>query len=98
MWLSRVNPYVRAEWADRVWHVCSISEFERELIRSRVRFGIAAARARGIKMCRPRIRAEDSRIRPLLTEGHPMAAVGEQFGILGARPCAVALESSDTLS
>src|ERR1700674_2919205 len=48
----------------------SIAEFERELIRSRVRSGIAAARARGKRIGRPRLLATDSQVAALLAQGH----------------------------
>jgi DNA invertase Pin-like site-specific DNA recombinase len=65
----------------------SIAEFERELIRSRVRSGIAAARARGKRIGRPRVLATDSQINTLLGQGHSMMAVGEKLGISAATVC-----------
>ncbi|MGA2980147.1 MAG: recombinase family protein [Terriglobales bacterium] len=65
----------------------SISEFERELIRSRVRSGIAAARARGKRIGRPRVLATDTEINTLLAQGHSMVAIGEQLGISAATVC-----------
>lgn len=47
----------------------SIAEFERELIRSRVRSGLAAARARGKKLGRPRVYLDRSRIAALRAQG-----------------------------
>jgi DNA invertase Pin-like site-specific DNA recombinase len=65
----------------------SIAEFERELIRSRVRSGIAAARARGKKIGRPRVLASDSQIKSLLGQGHSMVAIGQKLGISSATVC-----------
>lgn len=65
----------------------SIAEFERELIRSRVRSGIAAARARGKRIGRPRVLATDSQITTLLGEGHSMMVIGEKLGISAATVC-----------
>ena len=65
----------------------SIAEFERELIRSRVRSGIAAARGRGKRIGRPRVSVMDSQIRLLLSQGHSMAAVGNKLGISAATVC-----------
>jgi DNA invertase Pin-like site-specific DNA recombinase len=65
----------------------SIAEFERELIRSRVRSGIAAARARGKRIGRPRVDATDSEITALLGQGHTMMAIGEKLGISAATVC-----------
>ena len=49
----------------------SIAEFERELIRDRVRSGIAAARARGTRLGRPcwSVRKTCRNLRPYLTDG-----------------------------
>jgi DNA invertase Pin-like site-specific DNA recombinase len=65
----------------------TIAEFERELIRSRVRSGIAAARARGKKIGRPRVLPTDSQINTLLGQGHSMLAIGEKPGISAATVC-----------
>ncbi len=47
----------------------SIAEFERELIRDRVRSGLAAAKARGIQLGRPRRPVDVDRIAALRMEG-----------------------------
>lgn len=47
----------------------SIAEFERELIRGRVRSGLAAAKARGKRLGRPRVVVDGSRIAALRAEG-----------------------------
>jgi DNA invertase Pin-like site-specific DNA recombinase len=65
----------------------SIAEFERELIRGRVRSGIAAARARGKRIGRPRVGVTDSQINTLLGQGHSMVAAGEKLGISAATIC-----------
>src|SRR5580692_11220091 len=65
----------------------SIAEFERELIRSRVRSGIAAARAKGKRIGRPRVLATDLQISTLVGEGHSMMAIGEKLGISAATVC-----------
>jgi DNA invertase Pin-like site-specific DNA recombinase len=65
----------------------SIAEFERELIRSRVRSGIAAARARGKRIGRPRVLATDSQINALLGQGHSMATIGRKLGVSAATIC-----------
>jgi len=59
----------------------SISEFERELIRSRVRSGLAAARARGKKLGRPRMVVDCSRITALRLEGLSWAKIADRLGI-----------------
>jgi DNA invertase Pin-like site-specific DNA recombinase len=65
----------------------SIAEFERELIRSRVRSGIAAARARGKRIGRPRVLPTDSQVTKLLGEGHSMMAIGKKLGISASTVC-----------
>ena len=47
----------------------SIAEFERELIRDRVRSGIAAARSKGKRLGRPRVRVDATRIATLRASG-----------------------------
>jgi DNA invertase Pin-like site-specific DNA recombinase len=59
----------------------SIAEFERELIRGRVRSGLAAARARGQKLGRPRVIVDPATIASLRTEGLSWAKIGERLGV-----------------
>jgi DNA invertase Pin-like site-specific DNA recombinase len=59
----------------------SIAEFERELIRGRVRSGLAAARARGKQLGRPRVTVDAARIASLRSEGLSWAKIGEQLGV-----------------
>src|ERR1035437_3843185 len=59
----------------------SIAEFERELIRDRVKSGIAAARAKGKRLGRPRRVVDSSRITALRTQGISWATIGEQLGV-----------------
>jgi DNA invertase Pin-like site-specific DNA recombinase len=47
----------------------SIAEFEQELIRSRVRSGLAAARARGKRLGRPRLNVDARKAAALREEG-----------------------------
>jgi len=65
----------------------SIAEFERELIRDRVRSGIAAARARGKRLGRPRRQVDVSRIAALRAEGLSWRDVGRELkvGVATAR-------------
>jgi DNA invertase Pin-like site-specific DNA recombinase len=47
----------------------TIAEFERELIRDRVRSGLAAARAKGKTLGRPRVAVDPSRVATLRAQG-----------------------------
>ena len=59
----------------------SIAEFERELIRDRVRSGIAAARARGKRLGRPRTTVDAHRIALLRAEGRSWRAISTAMGV-----------------
>jgi hypothetical protein len=54
---------------------------------TRVRSGIAAARARGQRIGRPSAKVSDAEIRNLLASGLSMLAVGERLGISSATVC-----------
>jgi DNA invertase Pin-like site-specific DNA recombinase len=59
----------------------SIAEFERELIRDRVRSGMAAARARGKHIGRPtRARVDRSKVIELRAQGLTFAKIAAQLG------------------
>jgi DNA invertase Pin-like site-specific DNA recombinase len=58
----------------------SIAEFERELIRDRVRSGLAAAKARGKQLGRPRV-AVELRIAELRAEGRGWKAIAAELGV-----------------
>jgi DNA invertase Pin-like site-specific DNA recombinase len=59
----------------------SIAEFERELIRDRVKSGIAAARANGTTLGRPRVVVDAVRIASLRSQGLSWAKIGAQLGL-----------------
>jgi len=59
----------------------SIAEFERELIRSRVRSGIAAARAKGKRLGRPRVMVDIAQIRRLREQGSSWRAISRELGV-----------------
>ena len=59
----------------------SIAEFERELIRSRVRSGLAAARSRGKKLGRPRVSPDASKIASLREAGRSWPQIAKQLGV-----------------
>ena len=59
----------------------SIAEFERELIRSRVRSGLAAARAHGKRLGRPRVMVDPQRIFVLREKGASWATICRETGL-----------------
>ena len=59
----------------------SIAEFERELIRSRVRSGLAAAKSKGKKLGRPRAAVDAKQVAALRASGVSWRVVSEQLGI-----------------
>ena len=59
----------------------SIAEFERELIRDRVRSGLAAARARGKRLGRPRVAVDVRRIKSLRNQGRSWAEITRETGV-----------------
>lgn len=59
----------------------SIAEFERELIRDRVRSGLAAAKAKGKRVGRPRVAVDVRRIASLRREGCSRAEITRETGI-----------------
>jgi DNA invertase Pin-like site-specific DNA recombinase len=59
----------------------SIAEFERELIRARVCSGLAAAKAKGKRIGRPRIAVNAHRIASLRSQGRSWAEITEETGI-----------------
>jgi DNA invertase Pin-like site-specific DNA recombinase len=71
----------------------SIAEFERDLIRSRVRSGLAAARARGMTLGRPRRTVNVAQIVSLRASGASWREVAERLGI-GVGTACRALEHS----
>lgn len=59
----------------------SIAEFERELIRDRVRSGLALARSRGRQLGRPRIAVDAPKVASLRAQGRSWAAISTELGI-----------------
>jgi len=59
----------------------SIAEFERELIRDRVRSGLAAAKAKGKRLGRPRAVVDIDQIAALRRSGASWRAISRQMGL-----------------
>jgi DNA invertase Pin-like site-specific DNA recombinase len=59
----------------------SVAEFERALIRDRVRSGLAAAKAKGRRIGRPKVVVDDYRVATLRREGHSWADITRLTGI-----------------
>ena len=59
----------------------SIAEFERELIRDRVRSGLAAAKAKGKQLGRPRVDADLQKIASLRTSGASWREISRRTGV-----------------
>lgn len=59
----------------------SIAEFERELIRDRVRSGLASAKAKGRRLGRPRVNVDVLRIGSLRAQGRSWATIANEPGI-----------------
>jgi DNA invertase Pin-like site-specific DNA recombinase len=58
----------------------SIAEYERELIRGRVRSGLAAARLRGKRLGRPRLAIDAAKATSLRAKGHSLRAIAAELG------------------
>lgn len=59
----------------------SIAEFERELIRDRVRSGLASAKSKGKQLGRPRVSLDLNRIVDLRRSGASWACIGTALGV-----------------
>jgi DNA invertase Pin-like site-specific DNA recombinase len=59
----------------------AMAQFERDLIRERVKSGMRNAKAKGIQLGRPRASVDRCEIQRLRASGLSFAAIGEQLGI-----------------
>jgi DNA invertase Pin-like site-specific DNA recombinase len=59
----------------------AVAELERSLIAERVRAGIRNARARGVRLGRPRVVADAAEIARLRTEGRSWRSIARQLGV-----------------
>jgi DNA invertase Pin-like site-specific DNA recombinase len=76
----------------------SIAEFERELIRDRVRSGLASAKAKGKRLGRPRVVVDSKKIASLSGAGDSWAKIGETLGIGEGTVRRAAQQSAKNLS
>jgi DNA invertase Pin-like site-specific DNA recombinase len=76
----------------------SIAEFERELIRERVRSGLAAARTRGARLGRPRRYVDASRVSDLRARGQSWREIGDELGVAMSTARAALMRCSKNLS
>jgi DNA invertase Pin-like site-specific DNA recombinase len=58
-----------------------IAEFEREIIRERVRSGVAHARSKGVRLGRPRGDVDVEKIALLRTQNVPWREIGKRLGV-----------------
>jgi DNA invertase Pin-like site-specific DNA recombinase len=61
--------------------IAAFAEFERSMIRERVNLGLAAARARGTRLGRPRRVADALKIHTLRSTGASWRAIGKETGV-----------------
>lgn len=61
--------------------IAAMAEFEREIIRERVRAGIANARSNGVKFGRPKVDVDVERVKSLRTEGVSLRAIAVELGV-----------------
>jgi DNA invertase Pin-like site-specific DNA recombinase len=59
----------------------AFAEFEREIIRERVKSGVAHARAQGIRLGRPRVDVDHAQIASLRDEGLSLRAIGKRLDV-----------------
>jgi DNA invertase Pin-like site-specific DNA recombinase len=59
----------------------SIAEFERDLIRERVRSGVALARAQGKRIGRPRVAVDTAKVVELREQGRSWADIAREMGV-----------------
>ncbi len=76
----------------------SIAEFERELIRERVRSGLAVARARGKRLGRPKRTVDRNRIAALRAQGLGWKKIAAELGVGVGAICRVAQNCPKTPS
>jgi DNA invertase Pin-like site-specific DNA recombinase len=76
----------------------SIAEFERELIRDRVRSGLAAAKAKGKQLGRPRVDADLQKTASLRASGASWRAISRHTGVSVRTICRAVEECGNNLA
>jgi DNA invertase Pin-like site-specific DNA recombinase len=61
--------------------LAAFGEFERNVICERVQSGLRAARARGVRLGRPRVPVDEAQIARLRAEGRSWAAIANKLGV-----------------
>jgi len=61
--------------------VASFAEFERDLIRERVKAGIANRRAKGFRVGRKPVSIDSARLQALRSEGQTIREIAETLGV-----------------
>jgi len=65
-----------------LFHVlAAIAEFERDLIRERVKAGLARAKAKGVRLGRPTERVPEAQLATLRRDGASIGAIARQFDV-----------------
>jgi len=59
----------------------AMAEFERSLIQERVKAGLRNAKAKGVRLGRPRVFVSESRIEALRASGTPWRAIAKELGV-----------------
>ncbi len=62
--------------------LCAVAQFEREVIRERVKSGLSAARARGVRLGRPdTLKKHETAVAGLLAQGLGVCQISRQLGL-----------------
>jgi len=68
--------------------IAAMAQFERDLIRERVRSGLANARRKGVRLGRRRIQVDSAEIAQLRSEGRSIKSIAKELGVSVGTVCA----------